>query len=727
MKIPLRSWLLRLGGMAAILLPSVLLSCALTLGLGALFSYTPSPGMVFAVTAGWCIFFYIAFSRVYSVIITLTLAVVAGAVVLITGQLTGLAQSFAAGSPALTVLLSALFSALVVGLSRRRVLLSPLVILTAGIFILVTATLRQVSFLAIILAVTALICYTARSALHRWSASTNALSECHIALWVLPVAIALSLFSWALVSPFTSLPKWEKLAFKFDFVREYLLDMAGSTTPRTSFSLVPTGMQPKVSQLGGPVEEKDDPVLEVTSSDPSVLLRASVYDSYNGHIWYNTGEALRYKFSDGADRNRVFGPALEGASALASQKVRLRITHLADGPSSLFVPFRVDAVTPSQTLTLLIYFNDRGEVFSTRDMQAGLGYSVEATLPTTSLSAISQWLSQNKDVSDSQYASALAQYTALPDTVPLSVSQLARSLTAGTSDSAEAVLALARYLAANTTYSLTPDVPPADTDFVAHFLETKTGYCTYYASAITVMARSLGIPARYVEGYQLPEGTLAGQSVTVTQKQAHAWAEVYFKGIGWIPVDVSAGEENQGASSWEEESVAPEPTPTPTPQQAQSTPQPTTAPVSPEEKSPSSFLKGLLWGLLALLAVTALILGGPLWRRWQEKKRCATAAGAYQCHYEAVLRLLAYLGYAMAPGETLHHFALRVDDALPLRRSFTLDMAKLVAGHAYGPDPTPTAADAEALFQYRRRLVRLLRKTKGWWGYVLREELRLIH
>lgn len=89
---------------------------------------------------------------------------------------------------------------------------------------------------------------------------------------------------------------------------------------------------------------------------------------------------------------------------------------------------------------------------------------------------------------------------------------------------------LAQYLAANTTYSLTPLTPPADEDFVAYFLETKTGYCTYYASAMAVLCRSLGIPARYVEGYQLPEGTQPGETVTVTQRQAHAWCEVYFKG-----------------------------------------------------------------------------------------------------------------------------------------------------------------------------------------------------
>ena len=726
----IQNWLLRLGSIAAILVPSILLSISLTLGLCTLFQYTPAIDMVVVVASGFCLFFYIAFSRIYTVVITLLAVLLTGVVLLITLGIEGLAPFFS-GSPALVVVLSGLFSMLVVGLSRRRVLLSPLVILTVGIFILIAAAQKHIAFIHAILAAIALISYTARSALHRWSASTNTVSEGHISLWVLPVAIALAALSWALVSPFPAMPKWDKLAFKFDFVREYLMDLAGSTTPRTSFSLVPTGMQPKINQLGGPVEEKDDPVLEVTSSNPYLLLRASVYDSYNGHIWYNTGETLRYKFSDTANHTRIFGQAPGETSALAAQAVSLTITHLADGPSSLFVPFRVDQLSPSQALTLLIYFNDRGEVFSTRDMNAGLGYSIESTLPTTDLSAISQFLSQHGDSFDAQYASALAQYTQLPDALPPSVSQTARSITADTTDSAQAVLALARYLASNTTYSLTPQMPPADMDFVAHFLETKTGYCTYYASAMTVMARTLGIPARYVEGYQLPKNTASGEPVTVTQKEAHAWTEIYFKGVGWIPVDVSSEYINNlspPANEDEPTAPTPTPTPTPTPQTQQPTPTPTPPPVNPPSPdNKASFPWRIVgWTLLILLAMAALILSGPLWRSYREKKRSATLIGAYLCHYEAIVRLLGYLGFTMKDGETLHHFALRVDQALPLRRIFTLDMARIVMERSYGPDQTPSAADVETLSQYRQRLDRMLRKSKGWWSYTLRERLRLI-
>ena len=146
-------------------------------------------------------------------------------------------------------------------------------------------------------------------------------------------------------------------------------------------------------------------------------------------------------------------------------------------------------------------------------------------------------------LNDDGYAAIRAAYTQLPDELPDSVAALAKEITSGSTNDAQAVLKLAQYLARNTTYSLNPAIPPADQDFVAHFLETKTGYCTYYASAMTVLSRTLGIPARYAEGYRLPDTAKAGEEITLTQQQAHAWCEVYLKGIGWIPVDVSAGDE----------------------------------------------------------------------------------------------------------------------------------------------------------------------------------------
>lgn len=120
------------------------------------------------------------------------------------------------------------------------------------------------------------------------------------------------------------------------------------------------------------------------------------------------------------------------------------------------------------------------------------------------------------------------------------------------------------YLNDNTQYSLNPGKTPKDKDYVEHFLfENKIGFCVHYATAATLMLRSMGYPARYVEGYVVTEEdvvelarniTVVGESyasygvnkatdqeatISVKDYKAHAWVEVYVDGLGWYPVEVT--------------------------------------------------------------------------------------------------------------------------------------------------------------------------------------------
>lgn len=106
------------------------------------------------------------------------------------------------------------------------------------------------------------------------------------------------------------------------------------------------------------------------------------------------------------------------------------------------------------------------------------------------------------------------------------------------------------YLYSNTQYTRKPGKLKDGRDYITDFLvNKKKGYCTAYASAGTMMFRYLGIPARYVEGYAIsPSNIKAGEylgenkySVDVLDDCAHAWVEIYVKGLGFIPVDVTPG------------------------------------------------------------------------------------------------------------------------------------------------------------------------------------------
>lgn len=125
----------------------------------------------------------------------------------------------------------------------------------------------------------------------------------------------------------------------------------------------------------------------------------------------------------------------------------------------------------------------------------------------------------------------------------------------------EQIVLIQNYLRDNYTYDMAPGATPYRKDFVRYFLETqKRGYCSHFASAATMLLRSYGIPARYVEGYAVPfleitEGSATNEnyddwfsgknpigtsgvvSVDVTDANAHAWVEVYKQGIGWVPYE----------------------------------------------------------------------------------------------------------------------------------------------------------------------------------------------
>lgn len=96
-----------------------------------------------------------------------------------------------------------------------------------------------------------------------------------------------------------------------------------------------------------------------------------------------------------------------------------------------------------------------------------------------------------------------------------------------------------RVLESCSYYSEKPSAPTAS-EPIAEFLDGGTGNSAMYASAAVQAYRAFGIPARYVEGYYV-NGATAGAEATLTSKNAHAWAEVYIDGLGWVPVDVTPG------------------------------------------------------------------------------------------------------------------------------------------------------------------------------------------
>lgn len=137
------------------------------------------------------------------------------------------------------------------------------------------------------------------------------------------------------------------------------------------------------------------------------------------------------------------------------------------------------------------------------------------------------------------------QYTELP---PLDqrITALARDLTGGKANQWDKVLALKNYFAPENGFQYRTETARASTqDALVDFLfDGKVGYCEQYASAMAVLVRAAGIPARVAIGYT--SGFQAGDYRSITTSDAHAWVEVFFPEYGWITVDPTPLNDGRG-------------------------------------------------------------------------------------------------------------------------------------------------------------------------------------
>jgi transglutaminase-like putative cysteine protease len=140
----------------------------------------------------------------------------------------------------------------------------------------------------------------------------------------------------------------------------------------------------------------------------------------------------------------------------------------------------------------------------------------------------------------------MARYTVVPESVPQRVHDLARQVTGFGPTGAEPVpspyeqaRAIESFLH-QYPYSLDVSLPPGGVDMVDYFLfDLQRGFCDYYASAMVIMARSVGLPARLAAGY-LPQEIDDRGIQTIRQINAHSWAEIYFAGVGWVEFEPTA-------------------------------------------------------------------------------------------------------------------------------------------------------------------------------------------
>ena len=133
-------------------------------------------------------------------------------------------------------------------------------------------------------------------------------------------------------------------------------------------------------------------------------------------------------------------------------------------------------------------------------------------------------------------------YLQLPTSMPQRVLDLALQLTEDKQTVYDKAKAIEAYLRTY-PYDLEVPAPPADKDVADYFLfDLKKGYCDYYATAMVVLSRAAGLPARFVSGYAPGSYDVSKAAYVVRELHAHSWVEIYFPQIGWIEFEPTAAQ-----------------------------------------------------------------------------------------------------------------------------------------------------------------------------------------
>ncbi len=299
--------------------------------------------------------------------------------------------------------------------------------------------------------------------------------------------------------------------------------------------------------LGGNPNLNHTLVMKVQSDDSSQYLESLSYDTYQGRYgWtnesvYNTSlpanQTLSYGPSDAHTLKQtvtiVNPPGEQKAYVLgASQMEQASLPAIVqNGSYSGDVVAWVDSrgnliANQTYTVTSLISSADIGTLRSVPMPSAAPSYPPDypGTLPPT--------------VYDPAIVNANLQ---LPSGLDPRILVLARQVTRGQTTMYDKALALETYLRTNFTYSV--DIqPPPGVEPVSWFLfnGSNKGYCNYFASAMAIMAREIGIPARVVVGYTNGTYNTSQRKQLIYGTDAHAWTQVYFAGYGWINFEPSA-------------------------------------------------------------------------------------------------------------------------------------------------------------------------------------------
>jgi transglutaminase-like putative cysteine protease len=528
------------------------------------------------------------------------------------------------------------------------------------------------------------------------------------------ITLAWILTSVAVAAPLTN--AWRGLDGMWTGIQEQFEGAFGNlTNPQSRLSGSSFGSSFTVD---GSFVSNDREALLVDASR-GVYLRAATYDVYTGIGWDSSDLAKR----DVAAGDRLFTaetpeqPLYPDAFAPEPITIAMRrglgpTVFTAGYPLRAYLPTRVSQPANAPFL---------GRVEATTAFVEGDSYTIDVAL---SVATEAELRAAGED-----YPESVTSLYLDDGRVSEGVAQLATDLAADAETAYDQAKALADYLRRDDsfTYKTQAPLPGRGADLVDFFLfdaeNARIGYCEYYASAMVMMARSLGIPARMAAGFAPGERTEDGLYL-VREANAHAWAELYFPGYGW-----QVFESTKSIDAVVRPAGGPTPTtrpppsvngvgdlearidrsgrvPLPSSRPAEGAIDPGGAPFAPDDNRGGN---ALIFVALALIAIAAAWFQvRRVQRQWRglppgEKswRRLALAAGR--------------AGVAQRPSETIYEYAGWLEEQIPSRRPEIIVIADGKVWQAYSGRPMGFSAIGSIERAWDRLRLPLLFLTVRHW------------
>jgi hypothetical protein len=291
------------------------------------------------------------------------------------------------------------------------------------------------------------------------------------------------------------------------------------------------------SHLGGPFVGDDTVVFKVVAKDKQYW-KVETKDTYTGKGWEASGSS-QITFPQ---RNIV--PVCPIPDAVSKTLEKAEIYSYYE-KNYLSYPAGILMVENGPSLFKINTNTEKIDTFDVNRKPVSPGfYQIEFIVPKYNAEDLTKATDAVFDLMSQDFG----QYTRLPKGLPPRVKQLAEEITAGKTNWFDKAQAIESYFdSIDYTYDQKEvAVPGKNDDYVDQFLfETKRGYCDNFSTSMAVMLRTLGIPTRWVKGYNggtfKEFGNDTERIYEITNNNAHAWVEVFFPNQGWVPFEPTKG------------------------------------------------------------------------------------------------------------------------------------------------------------------------------------------